>query len=91
MSTSKARSNIAGRPSAEGELGVKWLTTGQVAKRLGVSSTTVGKWIDSGRLTGIRLPGSKDRRVHPIALADFERRYGIDRARGVQNAPSSPI
>jgi excisionase family DNA binding protein len=91
MSTSKAKSNIAGKPSAVGEVGVKWLTTGQIARRLGVSVGMVTKWIDSGRLIGIRLPGSKDRRVHPVALADFERRYGIDRARGTQNAPNCPI
>lgn len=90
-STSKARSLIGGTPSAEGELGVRWLTTGQIAKRLGVAPRTVAKWIDSGRLIGIRIPGSRDRRVHPVALADFERHYGIDRARGVQNAPASPI
>lgn len=78
---SRARNKI-GRVDTEGELGVRWLTTGQVAKRLGVAMQTVSKWIDSGRLLGIRLPGSKDRRVHPSALEAFEREWGFDRARG---------
>lgn len=77
----RARNKI-GRVDTEGELGVRWLTTGQVAKRLGVAMQTVSKWIDSGRLLGIRLPGSKDRRVHPSALEAFEREWGFDRARG---------
>ena len=78
---SRARNKI-GRVDTEGELGVRWLTTGQVAKRLGVSMRTVSKWIDSGMLLGIRIPGSKDRRVHPSALEAFEREWGFDRARG---------
>ena len=63
-------------------MNVKWLTTGQVASRLGVSMRTVSKWIDSGVLRGIRIPLSKDRRVHPQALAEFEKLHGYDRARG---------
>lgn len=63
-------------------MNVKWLTTGQVALRLGVSMRTVSKWIDSGVLRGIRIPLSKDRRVHPQALAEFEKLHGYDRARG---------
>ena len=30
------------------------LAVGQIARRLGVAPRTVAKWIDSGRLTGIR-------------------------------------
>lgn len=78
---SRARNRI-GRVDTEGELGVRWLTTGEISKRLGVSSRMVTKWIDEGRLIGIRLPGSRDRRVHPSALEAFEREYGFDRARG---------
>lgn len=81
-STSKAKSRIQPPLSEEGELYVKWLTTGQVAKRLGVSMRTVSKWIDAGVLRGIRIPLSKDRRVHPQALAEFEKLHGYDRARG---------
>jgi len=76
----KARSKI---PQLElAELGVDWLTTGQVARRLGVSAATVSKWIDSGRLLGLRLPESQARRVHPEALREFCQREGFDRARG---------
>lgn len=83
MSTNKARRR-AQSLEQEGELGLRWFTTGEIAKRLGVSSRTVSKWIDDGRLSGIRLPGSKDRRVHPSALEQFERDNGFDRARGKQ-------
>lgn len=60
-----------------------WLTTGQVARRLGVSARTVSGYIDSGRLLGMRLPMSKARRVHPDALREFAKREGFDRARGM--------
>ncbi len=76
----KANSRL--RPEAEGELGVKWMTTGQVARRLGVSCRTVQKWIDAGWLVGLQLPHSLDRRVHPAALKEFEDRNGFTRARG---------
>lgn len=82
MSTNKAKSRIQPPPSIEGEMETRWLTTGQVAKRLGVSMRIVCKWIDSGVLRGMRLPVSKDRRVHPQALAEFEKAHGFDRARG---------
>lgn len=59
----------------------EWWTTGQVAARLGCATRTVTKWIDAGRLVGIRVPGSRDRRVHINALREFERREGYDRAR----------
>ncbi len=68
----------------EGQLDVRWFTTGQVAKRLGVAPRTVCKWVDSGRLLGFKLPGSKDRRIHPQALAEFEAFHGWDRARGAK-------
>jgi excisionase family DNA binding protein len=80
----KARNKIRVDVAVPGRLGVKWLTTGQIAARLGVAQRTVVKWIDSGRLIGIRLPGSRDRRVHPDALDEFQRHYGFDRARGMR-------
>lgn len=82
MSTNKAKSRIQHTLSREGSMGVALLTTGQVAAHLGVSKRIVAKWIDTGRLLGFRLPMSKDRRVHPQALADFQRENGFDRARG---------
>lgn len=80
----KARNKIRADVSSPGKLGVKWLTTGQIAQRLGVAQRTVSKWIDSGRLIGIRLPGSRDRRVHPDIFDEFQRHYGFDRARGMR-------
>jgi excisionase family DNA binding protein len=62
--------------------GSEWMTTGQVAKRLGVSDRMVVRWIDAGRLIGFRLPYSRDRRVHADVVAEFEERHGFNRARG---------
>lgn len=35
----------------------------QAAARLGVSDNLIRRWFDEGRLTGHRLPGSKQRRI----------------------------
>ncbi len=82
MSTNKAKSRI--QLPSNGSREAIWLTTGQVAARLGVASKTIAKWIDSGRMLGVRLPDSKDRRVSLDALLAFERDNGFDRARGKQ-------
>ena len=61
----------------------KVFTTGQVAKICKVAPRTVGKWFDSGRLVGYRIPGSQDRRIprehlirflkeHQMPLGDLE-------------------
>lgn len=54
-----------------------FFTTGQVASLCEVSSHTVVKWMDSGLLSGFRLPGSQDRRVSRAELQRFllENRY----------------
>lgn len=52
-------------------------STGAVAKICGVTKRTVILWIDSGRLRGYRIPGSKHRRVAPQDLAQFMRAYGL--------------
>lgn len=80
----KARNRIVPMLDRPGEMNVRWLSTQQIATRLGVAVRTVTKWIDQGKLQGIRLPGSRYRRVHPDVLAEFERHYGFDRARGVR-------
>ena len=77
----KARSRIQNMKPKQ-ELVTQWLTTGDCAKRLGVTARMIARWIDNGRLLGLTLPGSKDRRVHPEALAEFEEREGFNRARG---------
>jgi uncharacterized protein (TIGR02996 family)/excisionase family DNA binding protein len=52
-------------------------TTGQVAKIVQVSPATVGKWFDSGRLRGYRIPGSQDRRIPRENLIRFLRQYSM--------------
>lgn len=47
------------------------LTTGDVAKRLGVSIDTVQRWTDEGRIEAVRLPGKRGWRRY--ADADVER------------------
>lgn len=49
------------------------LTTGEVATICKVAARTVSKWIDTGRLEGYRIPGSRDRRVTREALDRFIR------------------
>lgn len=70
---------------ANPETVVRWLTTGDCAKQLGVTQKLVSRWIDSGRLLGFCLPGCKARRVHPQALAEFQEREGFARASGTRN------
>lgn len=53
------------------------LTTGEVASICNVAARTVSKWIDSGRLAGYRIPGSRDRRVTREALEAFIRDTGL--------------
>lgn len=52
-------------------------TTGAVARLCGVCMKTAGKWIDSGRLKGYRIPGGQDRRVLRSDLLAFLRREGM--------------
>jgi excisionase family DNA binding protein len=84
MTMPTARNMMKVNIDTPGELGVKWMTTGQIATLLGVSQRMVSRWIDEGRLIGIRLPGSRERRVHPDVLREFQRYYGFDRARGMR-------
>jgi len=56
------------------------LTTGEVASICKVAARTVSKWIDSGRLEGYRIPGSRDRRVTRDALESFIRKHGLPNA-----------
>ena len=39
------------------------LTTGDVARACGVSQATVIRWVDSGLLSGFKIPGSRHRRI----------------------------
>jgi excisionase family DNA binding protein len=53
------------------------LTTGEVASICKVAARTVSKWIDTGRLEGYRIPGSRDRRVTRESLESFIRENGL--------------
>ena len=53
------------------------LPAGEVAKICNVAARTVSKWIDSGRLEGYRIPGSKDRRVPVANLLAFMKKHNI--------------
>lgn len=52
-------------------------TTGDVARICQVTKRTVIQWIDSGKLRGYRIPGSKHRRVPADGLQRFLRTYRI--------------
>lgn len=58
------------------------LTTGQVARLCRVAPDTVRKWMDSGRLSGYRVPGSRDRRIPVREFHRFAREHGIDVSTG---------
>ena len=59
-----------------------WLTTGAVAQALGCSVRHACKLIDSGRLIGCRLPGSRHRRVTSESLLSYMGHMGVRKARG---------
>ena len=56
---------------------MKVYTTGQVAKICKVAPLTVGKWFDSGRLKGYRIPGSRKRRIPHAYLVKFLKAHGM--------------
>lgn len=47
------------------------MTTGEVARLLGININTVIKWFDEGKIKGFRLPSSSDRRIPISALKSF--------------------
>ncbi len=60
-------------------------TTGDVARICQVTKRTVIKWVDSGKLQGYTIPGSKHRRISEAALKSFLRNHQIpDYARVVR-------
>ena len=52
------------------------LTTGKISKYLGIAPRTVSKWVDSGVLKGMRLPGSQDCRIMFDDFVVFCRSHG---------------
>lgn len=55
------------------------MTTGDVARICGVTRRTVIDWIDSGKLEGFRIPGSRHRRVSSESLRRFQSLYKMPR------------
>jgi excisionase family DNA binding protein len=60
----------------------KWLTTREVAARIGISLNHAARLIDKGVIPGVRIPESRHRRVHPDMLEEFEKQHGYKKARG---------
>jgi DNA repair protein RadD len=58
-----------------------YMWTAEAAERLGVSETTVREWMDSGRLKGMKLPGSGYRRYL---------RESVERVRAEMRGESAP-
>lgn len=53
------------------------LTTGEVARVCGVSTTKVGRWIDEEFLKGFKVPGGVARRVMRKDLAEFMAKHKV--------------
>jgi two-component system response regulator RpaA len=53
------------------------LTSTQAAKACKVATRTLTGWIDSGKLRGYRIPGSRDRRVPVGELVRFCKQHGL--------------
>jgi excisionase family DNA binding protein len=64
------------------------LTTGEVAKRVGVSRQTVINWVRRGLLPGFRLGGRT--MIAPAALERFAEVEGILDALDAERPPVSP-
>jgi excisionase family DNA binding protein len=54
----------------------EYISVGIIAKRCGVSNTTVLRWIAAGRLPAFRLPGGHYR-IESHDFSEFLNRYSI--------------
>lgn len=72
----------------EGSESAPWLTTGQVAQRVGVSRQTVVNWVKKGILPGVRLGGRT--LISPAALAQFAHLEGILDNLDAERTPATP-
>ena len=71
---------------AEGK--APYLTTGQVARRVGISRQTVVNWVSQGLLPGVRLGG---RTMIPVTVFErFARLEGILDEMDAERAPGEP-
>lgn len=62
------------------------MTTGEIARRCGVSLPTVKKWIREGRLQAFRTPGGHYR-VRAGAFREFAERMGLEPEHGLAGGP----
>jgi|CXWL01.1.fsa_nt_gi excisionase family DNA binding protein len=53
------------------------LTTGAVAKLIGLSTKKVSQLVDAGKLKGFKIPGSTHRRIARDEFEKFCAQYGI--------------
>ena len=57
--------------------GLKFFSTGHIAKICGVSIATVNLWLDAGEMEFFLMPGTAERRVPRKNLIAFLKKYGI--------------
>jgi excisionase family DNA binding protein len=65
-----------------------YLTTGEVAKRVGVSRQTVVNWVNKGLLPGVRLGGRT--LIEPAALQRFVKLESILDDLDMERKPATP-
>jgi excisionase family DNA binding protein len=80
---------IAADLGGEESESVPFLTTGEVAQRVGVSRQTVVNWVKKGILPGVRLGGRT--LVAPAALRRFAKLEGILNDLDVERQPATPV
>lgn len=56
----------------------EWLTLDETAAELGVTTRTVYRWMDDGRLPGYRLPGQRQPRFRRVDV-ELIARHGVPR------------
>jgi two-component system response regulator VicR len=67
----------------------KTYTTGQVAKNLGVSLSTVRRWLERGEIKGFRLPSAGGWRITRQELVNFMERnaFPVDELMNLEDEP----
>lgn len=78
----------AAAATPKGENPVPFLTTGEVAQRVGVSRQTVVNWVKKGLLDGVRLGGRT--LIAPAALKRFAQLEGILDSLDAERPPATP-
>lgn len=79
---------IAMSPVEKVSESASFLTTGEVAKRVGVSRQTVVNWVNKGLLPGVRLGGRT--LIEPAALQRFTKLESILDDLDMERKPATP-